>query len=62
MKISKFISTLVAVAATLCVIPAEAAQTTRAPSDNLHGQMRKLWDAHVALTREYLLKAAANQP
>src|SRR5256885_1026239 len=32
------------------------------PNGKLHDEQRKLWHEHVALTREYLLKAAANQP
>src|SRR5436309_14865333 len=29
---------------------------------SIHDEQRRLWHNHVALTREYLLKAAANQP
>ena len=38
------------------------AQPTGAPSGKLHGEMRKLWHDHVALTREWILRDVANQP
>jgi hypothetical protein len=55
MKISKF--TLAAAAAMICIAPAHAAQPK-----NVNDEQRRLWNNHVALTREYLLKAAANEP
>jgi hypothetical protein len=47
----------------ICLTPA-ICPSAPAPAQpaRVHDEMRKLWDEHVALTREYLLKAAANQP
>jgi hypothetical protein len=41
---------------------AASAQPPRVPAGKLQGEMRKLWNDHVALTRAYLLAAVANQP
>jgi hypothetical protein len=52
----------------ICLSPAIAGAapppTQPAPvhDGKLHSEMRKLWHDHVALTRQYLLEAAANQP
>ena len=52
----------------LCFWPAIVGATpaptepTRVHDGKLHAEMRKLWHDHVALTRQYLLEAAANQP
>jgi hypothetical protein len=57
MKISNFIPGLAVVTAMICIAPAQAAQPK-----SVHDEQRRLWHNHVALTREYLLKAAANDP
>jgi hypothetical protein len=66
MKTGKFIwlrlpLPLLAAAALLNALIASA-KPTDAPSGNVHAQQHQLWHNHVALTREYLLEAAANKP
>jgi hypothetical protein len=46
----------------ICFSPAMSRSAPSAQPASVHDEQRRLWDAHVALTREYLLKAAANQP
>jgi|ERR1051326_2820982 hypothetical protein len=49
-------------AATVLVSFAASVPAAHAPAGNVAAEQHKLWHDHVALTRAYLLAAAANQP
>jgi hypothetical protein len=49
------------VAAALIISVSPYVQAARPPAGKLHGEMRKLWHDHVALTREWTLQDVASQ-